>query len=196
MREIILASESAARRQLLANAGIKVRLVAHGVDEAAIAREVRKEGGLHLARRLALAKSLAAGVHQPEAFVIGADQTLECAGRVLGKPADRKAAAKQLRFLSGRTHLLHSAVAVTVNGRRRASTARTARMTMRELTTKEIEWYLDEVGEAAAASVGAYQVERLGIRLFSRIDGDYFTILGMPMIPLIGALRRLGAISP
>jgi septum formation protein len=131
----------------------------------------------------------------PGRYVIGADQTLECDGRLFNKPAARAAAASQLRELSGRTHTLQAGVAIMRDGRLLFEDVSVARMTMRELSDDTIEAYLNEAGDAATASVGAYQLEQLGVHLFSRIEGDHFTILGLPLLPLLAFLRGQGLLS-
>lgn len=193
---IVLASGSTARRKLLAAAGLTVKLEPHGIDERALERSLSQPTPRRVAAALAAAKAVAVSRRLPDATVIGADQTLDLDARTLSKPADRAAAARQLRALSGRTHTLHAAFAIASGGRVLAQQTRSARLTMRKLGRTEIDAYLDAAGDAATASVGAYQLEGLGIRLFERIDGDYFTILGLPMLPLLATLRKLGRIAP
>jgi septum formation protein len=120
---------------------------------------------------------------------VGADQTLNLGKRLFSKPAGRNQAAEQLRALAGRSHELHSAVAVAHDGKIMFEAASIARMTMRPLNEAEIEAYLNEAGEAVTSTVGAYQLESLGVHLFERIEGDHFTILGLPLMPLLGYLR-------
>jgi septum formation protein len=180
----------------LASAGIAATLESHGVDERAIERGLKAANPRRVASALATAKAVSVSRRLPEAIVIGADQTLDLAGRSIAKPADRAAAARQLRALSGKTHALHSASAVAREGRVVARQTKSARLTMRALSNTEIGSYLDAIGDDALASVGSYQLEGLGVRLFERIDGDYFTILGLPMLPLLAALRKLGAVTP
>ena len=194
MAEIILASGSATRRTLLQNAGINVQAVSHDLDERLISQS--ETGGRAIARRLAISKAETASRKHRDRFVVGADQTLEINGRVLRKPRDRSEAFAQLRELSGRQHFLYSAFSIACNGICRSRQVRSACLTMRDLGDDDIDWFLEETGSLALTSVGAYQLEGLGIRLFSRIKGDYFAILGLPMLPLLEALRRLGAISP
>ena len=122
--------------------------------------------------------------------MIGADQTLALGERLFSKPADRKQAAEQLHALAGRTHELHSAVAVARDGRTLFANISVARMTMRSLGSDEIDAYLGAAGEAVTTSVGAYQLEGLGVHLFERIEGDHFTILGLPLLPLLEFLRN------
>ena len=128
-------------------------------------------------------------MRQPGKYVAGADQTLALGNRLFSKPAGRAAAAEQLRDLAGRSHQLHSAVAVARDGKILFEAVAVAGMTMRQLGEAEIQAYLDEAGEAVASSVGAYQLEGLGVHLFERIDGDHFTILGLPLLPLLAFLR-------
>jgi len=192
--DIILASASPTRKMLLANAGIDARIVSHDVDELAAPQEPL--GGRALARRLAASKAKSVSAKHQDAFVIGADQTLELDGRVLRKPRDGDDAIAQLQALSGRRHFLFSAFAIVRNGIRLSGQVSSASLTMRNLEHDEIRWYVEEMGPLALTSVGAYQLEGLGVRLFSRVNGDYFTILGLPMLPLLASLRRLEAISP
>jgi septum formation protein len=124
--------------------------------------------------------------------VLGADQTLACGEQRFTKPADRGAAAIQLRTLRGRTHELHSALALVRDGAVLFECLQTARLTMRNLSDAFIENYLDMLGDAALSSVGAYQLEGIGVHLFERVEGDYFTILGLPLLPLLDFLRRQG----
>jgi septum formation protein len=186
---LILASQSRARQALLASAGIAFEAMPAEIDE----REIQRASGLvtpgAVASLLAGQKALFVSSRQPGRMVVGADQTLALALRLFSKPAGRAQAAEQLRALAGNSHELHSAVAVACDGRLMFETASVARMTMRRLTPAEIEAYLDEAGEAVTSSVGAYQLEGLGIHLFERIDGDHFTILGLPLLPLLAFLR-------
>ena len=186
---LILASQSRARQALLANAGIAFEAVPAEIDE----RSVQQASGLsapgEIALHLARAKALSVSSHRPGRFVVGADQTLALAMRLFSKPAGRAQAAEQLRDLAGHSHELHSAVAVARDGKILFADATMARMTMRRLGEAEIEAYLDAAGEAVTSSVGAYQLEGLGIHLFERIEGDHFTILGLPLLPLLAFLR-------
>jgi septum formation protein len=187
---LILASQSRTRQTLLANAGIDFEAVAADVDE----RAVQQASGLStpgdIAALLAREKALAVSAGQPGRFVIGADQTLALGIRLFSKPAGRPQAAEQLRALAGRSHELHSAVAVARDGRIVFEAMTIARMSMRRLGEAEIDAYLDAAGEAVTSSVGAYQLEGLGVHLFERIEGDHFTILGLPLLPLLAFLRN------
>ena len=138
---------------------------------------------------LAREKAISVSLRHPGQFVVGADQTLALDERLFSKPAGRAQAAEQLRALAGRTHELHSAVAVARDGETLFADAAIARMTMRPLDDAAISAYLDAAGEAVTTSVGAYQLEGLGIHLFERIEGDHFTILGLPLLPLLKFLR-------
>jgi septum formation protein len=186
---LILASQSRARQMLLANAGIRFEAVPADIDE----RAVQKTSGLlapgEIAALLAREKARAVSMNQPGKYVVGADQTLALENRLFSKPAGRVQAGEQLRDLAGRSHELHSAVAVARDGRILFENTEIARMTMRQLSGAEIRSYLDEAGEAVTSSVGAYQLEGLGVHLFERIDGDHFTILGLPLLPLLAFLR-------
>jgi septum formation protein len=186
---LILASQSRARQALLANAGISFEAVPAGIDE----REVQQASGLSapgdIAALLARRKALSVSAQQPDRFVVGADQTLARGARLFVKPAGRAQAAEQLRALAGGSHELHSAVAVARDGEILFERASIARMTMRQIGEPEIGAYLDEAGDAVTASVGAYQLEGLGVHLFERIEGDHFTILGLPLLPLLAFLR-------
>jgi septum formation protein len=186
---LILASQSRARQMLLANAGIRFDAVPAGIDERAVqlASGLRAPG--EIASLLAREKALDVSRGQPGKYVVGADQTLALETRLFSKPAGRVAAAEQLRDLAGRSHELHSAVAVVRDGKILFETVAIARMTMRPLSEAEIRSYLDEARAAVTTSVGAYQLEGLGVHLFERIDGDHFTILGLPLLPLLAFLR-------
>lgn len=139
---------------------------------------------------------MSASAGHPDAFVVGADQTLEFDERVLGKPANLREARDRLRSLSNKTHQLHAAFAIVHAGNVLAAQVQSASLTMRALSDEEIDWYLGQTGSSVLTSVGAYQLEGLGIRLFAEIEGNYFTILGLPMLPLLSELRRVGAIGP
>jgi septum formation protein len=186
---LILASQSRARQALLANAGIAFDAIAAEIDE----REIQRVSGLsapgEIASLLAREKALSVSSCQPDRIVVGADQTLALGKRLFSKPADRAQAAQQLRSLGGASHELHSAVAVARDGKIMFDTVAVAQMTMRQLSEAEIDAYVDQAGDAVTTSVGAYQLEGLGIHLFERIEGDHFTILGMPLLPLLAFLR-------
>jgi septum formation protein len=188
-QKLILASQSRARQTLLANAGIDFDAVPADIDE----RGVQQASGLsepgEVAALLAREKSLVVSADRPGRTVVGADQTLALGRRLFSKPIDRAEAAEQLRGLAGHSHELHSAVAVARDGKILFEAADIARMTMRRLGEADIDAYLDAAGEAVTSSVGAYQLEGLGVHLFERIEGDHFTILGLPLLRLLAFLR-------
>jgi septum formation protein len=186
---LILASQSRARQTLLANAGINFEAVPAEIDERAVQQASPLTAPGDIAKLLAREKSLAVSAQLPSRFIVGADQTLALGSRLFSKPAGRAQAAEQLRALAGGTHELHSAVAVARDGKILFDNVTSARMTMRNLGEAEINAYLDQAGEAVTSSVGAYQLEGLGVHLFERIEGDHFTILGLPLLPLLAFLR-------
>jgi septum formation protein len=186
---LILASQSRARKMLLADAGIPYEAVPADIDERAVQRDSGLSAPGEIASLLAREKGLSVSSQMPGRFVVGADQTLALGNRLFSKPAGRVQAAEQLRALAGSTHELHSAIAVAQGGKILFADVGIARMTMRQLGDGEIEAYLDQAGEAVTTSVGAYQLEGLGVHLFARIDGDHFTILGLPLLQLLAFLR-------
>ena len=192
---LILASQSRTRQMLLANAGIAFEAVPADIDE----RSVQKNSGLsapgEIAGLLAREKACFVSSKNPGHYVVGADQTLALGARLFSKPAGRAQAADQLRLLAGGTHELHSAIAVACDGKVVFANVSVARMTMRRLSDSEIEAYLDQAGQAVTTSVGAYQLEGLGVHLFERIEGDHFTILGLPLLPLLAFLRGEGLLG-
>jgi septum formation protein len=192
---LVLASQSRARQILLGNAGIAFEVVPADIDE----RAIQEKSGLlkpgEIAALLAQEKALFVSTKMPDRYVIGADQTLALGQRLFSKPTGRAQAAEQLRALAGNTHELHSAIAVARDGKTLASEVSLARMTMRQLSGEEIRAYLDTAGEAVTTSVGAYQLEGLGVHLFERIEGDHFTILGLPLLPLLAFLRGQGLLG-
>jgi septum formation protein len=186
---LILASQSRARQMLLANAGIDFEAIPADVDE----RAVQKDSGLsapgEIASLLARAKALFVSSQRPGRYVVAADQTLALGQRLFSKPASRDQALEQLRALAGNSHELHSAVAAARDGKILFADVSVARMTVRRLGEGEIAAYLDQAGQAVTASVGAYQLEGLGVHLFDRVEGDHFTILGLPLLSLLAFLR-------
>ena len=191
---LILASASPSRRQMLLNAGLDFEIVPSGVDEDEVKRSLLGERApaQDIAATLAEMKAVRVSTRRPGAMVIGADSTLACDGRLYDKPAGLAAARAQLKALSGRTHELVSSVVVAQNGARLWHTTETGRLTMRPLTDSFLDAYLARAGEVVCASVGAYQLEGLGAHLFSRIEGDYFTVLGLPLLPLLVFLAEHG----
>ncbi len=171
------------------------RQAAANLDEAAIKTRLRGEGAETAAAALALAKAEHLSARHPEALVIGADQILDRDGAWFDKPANETAAAETLARLAGKTHHLVTATCLVRNKSCVWRHVETAELTMRSLTPDHIERYLAEAGPEILETVGAYRLEGIGIRLFERIDGDYFTILGLPLLPLLEALRRQGAVD-
>jgi len=187
---LILASQSQARQTLLANAGLTFETIAADIDERGIQQTSNLSAPGEVALLLAREKALWVSARKAGHHVIGADQTLTLGGRHFNKPKDRRQAFDQLRTLAGRRHELHSAIAVALDGEIAFAHVAVAGMTMRPLGDPEIVAYLDEAGEAVVtSSVGAYQLEGLGVHLFEQIEGDHFTILGLPLLPLLGFLR-------
>jgi len=186
---LILASQSRARQSLLANAGIAFEVVPAEIDERAVQQGSGLSAAREIAALLAREKALSVSSKKPGRVVVGADQTLALGNTLFSKPAGRAQASEQLRALAGNSHQLCSAVAVARNGKILFSDVVSARMTMRRLKEAEIDAYLDQAGAAATVSVGAYQLEGLGVHLFERIEGDHFTILGLPLLPLLAFLR-------
>lgn len=191
---LLLASASATRRDLLAGAGLPVETAPARIDERALEAEGGEIVPVELARRLARAKAEEVAARHPGRVVIGADQVLECEGRIFHKPADLAAAHAHLARLQGRTHQLHSAVAI-LRDDRAEDFVETARLTMRPLDAEAIDAYLRLAGVAVTTSVGAYQLEGLGIHLFERVEGDHSTILGLPLTPLLARLRGMGLLA-
>jgi nucleoside triphosphate pyrophosphatase len=192
---LILASQSRARQVLLANAGIPFDTVPARIDERAVQEDSGLSAPGEIAGLLAREKALFVSSRNPARYVVGADQTLALGSRLFSKPAGRAQATEQLRLLAGHTHELHSAVAVALDGKIVFADVSIASMTMRRLAESEIEAYLDQAGEVVTTSVGAYQLEALGVHLFERIEGDHFTILGLPLLPLLAFLRGEGLLN-
>lgn len=189
-RPLVLASRSAARRLILQNAGIAAEIVPADIDERAVEATAGPDAAGMAAALLAREKALAVSANRPGRLVLGADQTLALGTRRFSKPADRAAARAQLMALRGQTHELHAALALVRDGRTMFEHRDAARLTMREFSDAFLDAYLDETGDAVMESVGAYQLEKAGIQLFERIDGDHLTILGLPLLPLLAFLRR------
>jgi septum formation protein len=191
---LLLASKSEARRALLAAAGIPFETVVAEIDERALEVPLRKEGAAAIAAHLARAKALAVSGRKPDRLVVGADQTLALDGEIFAKPRGHSEAKAQLARLSGRSHTLYSALCVARADRVLFEAVASATLTCRALGADLIDRYLAAAGESALASVGAYQIEGLGIHLFERIDGDHATILGLPLLPLLAFLRQEGSL--
>jgi septum formation protein len=193
---LLLASKSVSRRQLLEAAGIPLRIDPAEIDERAVEQsQAAKAGAKEVAVLLARKKALATAARHPAGIVLGADQTLALGERRFSKPTSRDAAGEQLAVLSGKTHELHSAAAIARGGQIVFEAVTTARLTMRPLSSEFIIEYLDAAGDKVSTSVGAYQLEGLGIHLFEKIEGDHFTVLGMPLLPLLAYFRAAGMIA-
>jgi septum formation protein len=187
---LVLASKSDVRGKMLAAVGLRFEIRPAQIDERAVEADSGVADAAAAARLLARAKAAAVAKTLPGRLVLGADQTLARGARRFSKPADRAAAAEQLRALRGRTHELHSALALVRDGDVLFDCVDSARLTMRNISDRFLDEYLDMVGDAALASVGAYQLEGIGVHLFERVDGDFFTILGLPLLPLLAFLRQ------
>jgi septum formation protein len=192
---LILASASAGRAAVLRDAGLCFKQVPAAIDEremeAKLARDGVLEGG-SLARMLAAAKAEHVSRAEPEALVVGADQVMSCDGRLYQKPSNVDAAREQLRKLRGKTHTLHAGLAIARDGETLWRHLGLARLTMRDFSDAFLDAYIEAEGEALTRSVGAYRIEGLGIQLFSRVEGDHFTIIGLPLLPLLDYLRECG----
>lgn len=192
---LLLASTSSARRRLLSSAGLPVETEPPAVDEAALAREHADLAPAALAGALARAKALAVSRRHPDRWVVGGDQVLLLAGEVLFKAPDRASAADQLLRLSGRPHRLLSAAVLARGGTVLSTVDAAAELTMRRLGPDAVARYLDLAGDAVLHSVGCYELEGLGIHLFDAVEGEFATILGLPLRPLLACLRHEGLLA-
>jgi septum formation protein len=194
---LILASKSTARRAVLEGAGVPFEAVSSGLDEEAakLGLTARRATPRQVAEALAEDKALAVSVARPE-LVVGADQTLEFQGQLYDKAETLEAARERLKTLRGKPHQLHSAVVVAERGAVVWRETQSATLRMRDFSDAFLEDYLAAEGDAALGSVGCYRLEGMGVQLFSKIEGDYFTILGLPMMGLLDLLRRRGVLSP
>lgn len=199
MPPLVLASASTGRAAILRNAGLSFQQRASDIDERQLEEALREKNRgaapdpAELARSLASAKSVAVSTQFPDAIVIGADQVMFAAGAVMHKPQDLDGARRQLMTLRGASHSLHSAVSVAQAGSVLWTHADRAELTMREFSDAFLDEYCTLEGGRLLASVGCYHIEGRGIQLFSGIKGEIFTIIGLPLLPLLGYLRELGA---
>ncbi len=192
---VVLASRSASRQAMLKAAGVHFRAIPAPIDERAVEHALGDAAPQVIARELAQAKALAIGDVAADTLVLGSDSLVTCGGRRFDKPQDRDDAACHLRFFSGRTMELHSSAALVRAGAVLWSVAAAASLHIRDLSDAFIESYLDEEWPAVAGCVGVFRIEGPGVQLFHRIDGDYFTILGMPLLAVLGALRQYGGMD-
>jgi septum formation protein len=198
-RRLILASGSAARRQMLTSAGLNFEAIPAHLDEEALRDRLLSRtpppGHDAIAAVLAEEKARDVAKADPSALVIGSDQILSTGDAILAKPGSRQGARATLQALRGRTHWLHSAVMLHSGGATLWSTVATATLHVRAFSDAALDAYLDAAGADIYGCVGAYQIEGAGVRLFDAIEGDHFTIMGMPLLPLLAELRRLGEID-
>jgi septum formation protein len=189
---LILASASTARAGMLRAAGVEIEIIPARVDESELKLSLKQQGADQETAAIALAelKALQVSRSRPGRLVLGADQMLDCDGAWFDKPESRAAAKTQLLSLRGKTHRLTSAAVLTRDGQRIWHHAAAAKLTMRAFTDAFLEGYLDRAGDAVLGSVGAYQLEGLGGQMFKKIDGDFFTILGLPLLPVLDILRE------
>ena len=197
MITLILASASAARQRLLADAGVIAETDPADIDESAIKQECRRAGrsSTECARRLAEAKARAVAFRHQGSLVLGADQLLDCDGKWFDKPRDKAEARDQLQGLRGRAHELVTAATVVCDSEQRWQAVGRPRVTMRAFSDAFLDHYLDAMGERVLKTVGGYEIEGLGAQLMDKIEGDYFAILGLPLLPLLHFLRAAGALA-
>lgn len=196
-QELILASSSASRQMLMRNAGLTFSAIPADIDERALDEKLEKDGASpeEVALELAKAKALAVGALYPDALVLGCDQTMALGARVYHKPKTMAEAQEHLLSLSGNIHRLNSAAVLVQRGEVVWQIVSSAELTVRTLSAEFVSRHLQRVGEKALSSVGAYQLEGEGIQLFTSIEGDYFTILGLPLLPLLSKLRDMDVID-
>lgn len=192
---LVLASRSKVRQMLLTAAGVRVELCPADLDERGLEAQADLQSAGAVAGLLAREKAMAAAKRRPGRLTLGADQTLALGAERFAKPADRNTAREQLRALRGRGHELHSAIAFVQDGKVLYEHVGVARMTMRPFSDRFLEAYLDTLGHDVTTTVGVYQIEGLGVQLFDRIEGDYFTILGLPLTQALDFLRRRGCLA-
>lgn len=192
---LVLASASASRQAMLAAAGVAFEAVPAAVDERALEAEMADAEPSEVAQALAAAKAAAVSSDSPDSWVLGSDSLVEVAGRRFDKPATRAEAAEHLRYFSRKTMTLHSAAALARSGRIDWVESDFARLAVRELSDAFIASYLDAEWPAVEACVGVFRIEGPGVQLFERISGDHFTVLGMPLLPVLAALRERGVMA-
>ena len=193
---LILASQSASRRAMLEAAGVPFMALPAQVDERAIEAGLGQAEPAAVALELAQAKAGAVSAAHPGRLVLGSDSLVVCGGRRFDKPRDRAEAARHLQFFSGRTLELHSAAALVRDGTTQWAQAALARLQVIALSDAFIAAYLEHEWPAVAGCVGVFRIEGRGVQLFEAIEGDHFTVLGMPLLAVLGALRRLGELQP
>jgi len=193
MTQIILASKSQYRAELLTNAGVAFSAESANIDEREVEAPLieAEMGGADVAEVLAIAKAMDVSGRNPDAYVIGSDQTLSFEGELLHKPKDMAEARQRLLDLSGKSHELNSSVAIIRNGENIWTYTETSIITFRQLDPGFVGRHVAEVGDKILSSVGAYQIEGKGVQLFEKIQGDFFSIMGLPLLPLLAELRRL-----
>lgn len=189
---LILASQSASRRAMLDAAGVPYRAVPAHLDERALEESLAGSQPDEIAQQLAVAKARAVAAEHPGALVLGSDSLVEVNGRRFDKPESREQAAEHLRFFSGKAMRLHSAAALVRGGTVVWCWSARAVLSVRPLSDAFIADYLTHEWPAVAGCVGVFRIEARGVQLFERIDGDHFTVLGMPLLPVLGALREQG----
>ena len=194
-KPLVLASKSAVRHALLRDAGIPVEVAPADIDERAIEQRADMGDAGDIAALLARGKARVIATRLPGRLVLGADQTLALGARRFSKPPDLAAARDQLKALRGRTHELHTAIALLREGTVVFEHRQVARLTMRAFSDAFLEGYLEVMGSAVTTSVGGYQLEKVGIQLFERIEGDHFVILGLPLLALLQCLRQSGCLA-
>ena len=192
---LVLASQSDSRKAMLEAAGVPFEAVPAVIDERALEEELNGAAPAEVAFALARAKALAVSAARPGRLVLGSDSLVSVAGRRFDKPASREDAAEHLRFFSGKAMALHSAAALARDGAVIWDHAAQARLMVRALSERFITSYLGHEWPAVSACVGVFRIEARGVQLFESIDGDHFTVLGMPLLPVLGALRDLGELA-
>jgi len=197
VKPVVLASNSASRAAILRGAGVAFETMGAGVDEGAMKTALLAQGAgpRQIAERLADAKALNVSVARPDALVIGADQTLDLEGELFDKAEDITEARERLRALRGKTHQLHAALTVAEAGVAIWHCLESPSLSMRNVSEAYLDGYLARGGDTLLGSVGCYLLEGEGAQLFDHIDGDYFAVLGLPLLPLLAVLREKGALA-